>query len=312
MRRRALRWGVIVVSAVVLYYAIVGFAFTTVLIGNQARWRGITKGPNDYGLAAETVPFTSTDGVPLRAWWIPATQPARGSVVIAHGIDHTRQAMLERAVFLVHSGYNVLTVDLRGHGESGGKVVSTGVLEANDIVAAVQFAHTRDARLPVSVLGVSYGAVAALFAAARTRDVAALVLDGAFPTGGAVYHRIISHYILDSTAPMWLRAASIAAAAPGLARAMSLAYRIRTGLNLGSDLGSAVSVAPRVHVPVLMISGSDDWMVPHADATKLRLALRNTQTTLVVIPHAKHDTAYSTAPALYQAAVVSFLNRMVH
>jgi pimeloyl-ACP methyl ester carboxylesterase len=186
--------------------------------------------------------------------------------------------MLGRAAFLVHAGYNVLTVDLRGHGESGGDVVSPGVVEANDILAAARFARARDARVPVAVLGVSYGGVAGLFAAAQTRELAAVVIDGAFPTGGTLYRRILSHYIHDRVAPMWLRAACAAAAAPGMARAMSLAYRVRTSLNLGSDLGSAVSVAPRVHAPVLMISGGGDWMVPLADATKLRAALSNTQT----------------------------------
>lgn len=309
MRRRVARWGLIAATAVVLYYATAAFAFTSFLIGSNPRWRGMTKGPRDYGLAFQTVSLISPDGVPLRAWWIPATHPARASVVIAHGVDHTRQAMLDRAAFLVHAGYNVVTVDLRGHGESGGNVVSPGVTEANDILAAARFARARDAHVPVAVLGVSYGAVAALFAAAQTRELAAVVVDGAFPTGGAVYRRILSHYIHDRAAPMWLRAACAAVAAPGMARAMSLAFRVRTGVNLGSDLGSAVSIAPRVQAPVLMISGGDDWMVPLADATTLRTALSNTQTTFVVIPHAKHDITYKTAPEIYEPAVLSFLNR---
>jgi alpha-beta hydrolase superfamily lysophospholipase len=311
-RRRALRWGLIAVAAIVLCYALAGFALTSFLIGNNARWRGMDRGPGDYGLAAETVSFVSTDGVRLRAWWIPTPTQALGSVVIAHGVDHTRQVMLERAAFLMRAGYNVLAVDLRGHGESGGEVVSPGVAEANDILSAAHWARAREPHAPVAVLGVSYGAVAALFAAARTQEFAALVVDGAFPTGGTVYRRIVSHYIHDRSAPVWLRAACAAAAAPGMARVMSLAYRVRTGLDLGTDLGSVVSVAPRVHSPVLMISGGADWVVPLADAAKLRAALTNTQTTQIVIPRAKHDTTYSTAPDTYQAAVLGFLNRRMH
>jgi alpha-beta hydrolase superfamily lysophospholipase len=309
VRHRVVRWSLIAGSAIVLYYAAVAFAVTSFLIGNNPRWRGMNKEPRDYGLAAETVSFVSTDGVPLRAWWIPAAQPARGSVVIAHGVDHTRQAMLDRATFLVHAGYNVLPVDLRGHGESGGHVVSPGVAEANDIVAAARFARSRDARVPVAVLGVSYGAVAGVFAAAQTKELAAVVADGAFPTGETVYRRILSHYVRDRAAPMWLRAGCAALGVPGMARAISLAYRMRTGLNLGGELGSAVSVAPRVRAPVLQISGGSDWMVPLADATRLRAALSNTQTTVVVIPGARHDTTHKTAPEIYERAVVSFLNR---
>ena len=310
MRRGLVRWGVIAGSATVLYYAIMSFAVTSFLIGNKPRWRGMNAGPGDYRLAAETVSLPATDGVPLRAWWIPARQPARGSVVIAHGVDHTRQAMLPRAAFLVHAGYNVLTVDLRGHGESGGTVVSPGILEANDIIGAERFARSRDAGAPVAVLGVSYGAVATLFAAAHTTDLAGVIVDGAFPSGGTVYRRTVSHYIHDSATPLWLRGACGAAAVPGLVRAISLAYRVRTGVNLGSDFGSAISIAPRVRVPVLMISGGADWMVPLADAQELRAALANTQTTLVVIPRAGHDTTYRTAPDIYESAVLTFLNQL--
>jgi len=309
MRGRVVRWGVYVASAIVLYYTLAAIAFTSFLVGNNPRWRGMNRGPSDYGLTAETVAFASTDGVPLRGWWIPAPARGLGTVVIAHGVDHTRQVMLSRAGFLVRAGYSVLAVDLRGHGESGGDVVSTGVAEARDVIAAARFARARHPDGPIAALGVSYGAVAVLFAAAESGELSALVLDGAFPTGGTVYRRILSHYVHDPTSPRWLRAACAAALAPGMTWVLSLAYGLRTGLNLGSDLGSAVSVAPRVSIPVLMISGGDDWMVPLADAERLRAALTNAHTSLVIIPNGEHDTTYKTAPDIYETAVLSFLKR---
>jgi pimeloyl-ACP methyl ester carboxylesterase len=90
-------------------------------------------------------------------------------------------------------------------------------------------------------------------------------------------------------------------------RAVSLAYHARTGVDLGPDFGSLVTDAPKVRAPVLLISGSDDWMVPPADARRLLAALRNTTATLVIIPHGRHDTTYQAAPVIYEAAVLSFL-----
>ncbi len=304
---RIAKWGAFAALLILLFYGTLGFAATSVLIGDNPRWRGMNRGPADFGLSAETVSLRTGDGVPLRAWWLPSVGPARGSIVIAHGVDHTRQVMLRRAAFLVRGGYNVLTPDLRGHGESGGDLVSPGILEVGDVLAAEQFARAREPDAPVAVLGISYGAVAALLAAGRSTGFAAVIADGAFPTGRAVYHRILGHYAHDRNTPFWLRAASAVASAPGVLRAISLVYYARTGVDLGPDFGSLVTDAPQVRAPVLMISGSDDWMVPLADARRLQAALRNTKATLVIIPLGQHDTTYQTAPAIYEAAVLSFL-----
>ena len=72
------------------------------MFGDHPRWHGINRGPADFGLRGETVSLTSQDGIPLKAWWLPAKGTPRGAVIIAHGIDHTRQVMLPRATFLVH------------------------------------------------------------------------------------------------------------------------------------------------------------------------------------------------------------------
>lgn len=308
---RIAKWGALAVVLILLFYGAMGFAVTTVLIGDHARWRGMNRGPADFGLQAETVSFRTSDGVLLRAWWLPSVGPARGSVVIAHGIDHTRQVMLPRAAFVVHAGYNVLTPDLRGHGESEGRVVSPGFLEARDLLAAERFARERAPNAPVAVLGLSYGAVAALLAAGQSTGFAAVIADGAFPTGRAVYGRVLDRVAHARESSIWMRAASAVASAPGVVRAISLAFWVRTGVNLGPDFVSLVDDAPRVRAPVLQISGSDDWMVPPTDARRLQAALRNTTATLVIIPHGRHDTTYSTAPAIYEAAVLSFLTRVM-
>jgi len=308
---RVAKWGAVAALLILLFYGALGLAVTTVLIGDHARWRGMSRGPADFGLQAETVSFRTSDGVLLRAWWLPSVGPARGSIVIAHGIEHTRQVMLPRAAFLVNAGYNVLTPDLRGHGESGGSVVSPGFLEARDLLAAERFVRERARNVPVAVLGLSYGAVAALLAAGQSTGFAAVIADGAFPTGRAVYGRVLDRFAHAPQTSFWMRAAGAVASAPGVVRAISLAFFARTGIDLGPDFVSVVADAPRVRAPVLLISGSDDWMVPPADARLLQAALRNTKATVVIIPHGRHDTTYSTAPAIYEAAVLSFLTRVL-
>jgi hypothetical protein len=219
--------------------------------------------------------------------------------------------MLPRAVFLVHGGYDVLLVDLRGHGESGGTVVSPGVLETRDVLGALRYIRAHGNQEPVVLLGVSYGAVACLIAAAESTEVSGVVADGAFPTGKDVDDDIARHYLHDRRTNFWLRAAFLASSVPGVNRATALIYYFRTGIWLGPELLSVTPSARRINVPVLLISGQRDWIVPTDKARQVLSTIADKRKQLLVIPKATHDTTYSTAPTLYASTVLSFLDRYV-
>ena len=298
-------------TVVVLFYVIAGYVGSANMFGDHPRWRGMNRGPSDFGLRSETVSFDSTDGIPLKAWWLPALGPPRGAVIIAHGIDHTRQVMLPRAAFLVRGGYDVLAMDLRGHGESGGSIVSPGLLEARDILGALRFIRSRGNNEPVALLGVSYGAAASLIAAAESPEIAAVISDSAFPTGKGISDDIARHYLHDSQTNFWVRAVFLASSLPGVARATGLTYYLRSGIYLGPELLSVIPFAGRIHIPTLIISGGLDWIVPTDKARQILSAIPDNRKELLVIPNAVHDTAYSAAPALYASRVLSFLESSI-
>ncbi|MBM4200705.1 MAG: alpha/beta hydrolase, partial [Gammaproteobacteria bacterium] len=174
-RRRPARILTIGLAGVVLFYGAVGYWGSGLMIGDNPRWRGMTRGPQDFALAGETVSFSTDDGVQIEAWWLPAMSPARGIVIVTPGGDHTRQAMLPRAAFLVRGGYDVLAIDLRGHGESGGQFISPGLVERHDVMAAIRYVRSRGGNSPIALLGVCVGGVASLLAAAEAPGVAAVI-----------------------------------------------------------------------------------------------------------------------------------------
>jgi alpha-beta hydrolase superfamily lysophospholipase len=318
-RRRHWLWLAISLAAIILLYGAMGYWASGLMIGENPRWRGMNRGPQDYALVSETVSFRATDGVPIRAWWLPAPASARGTVIIAPGGDHTRQVMLPRSVFLVRGGYNVLAIDLRGHGESGGKFISPGLVERRDLLGAIRHVRSRGERGPIALLGVCVGGVASLLTAAESPEVAAVIGDSAFSSGYDVFRNLRDYFVhapagsrgqtgIANGRSRWVRAMFRTMYLPGVVPSVVIVYYLRTGVWLGADLVSVLPAASRISCPVLIVAGEADWIVPPADARKIFAAIPGQRKWFLSIPNASHDGTYSLAPDLYRNAVLGFLD----
>jgi len=97
-----------------------------------------------------------------------------------HGVRANRMSMVERARILHASGFSVLLFDFQAHGESPGKRITFGYLEALDAEAAVAFARQRLPGERIGAVGTSLGGAAALLGPAPL-PVDALVLGSVYP-----------------------------------------------------------------------------------------------------------------------------------
>jgi hypothetical protein len=129
--------------------------------------------PNDdpmtqLGFAFEPVSFTATDGVRISGWWLPARGRTDRTVIVCHGLGANKSNQLIMARRLVPAGYNVLAIDLRAHGESGGQLTSFGDLERHDVLGAVRYLRGNRPQAAQRIFGVgaSQGAAALIAAAA--------------------------------------------------------------------------------------------------------------------------------------------------
>ncbi|WP_193200930.1 alpha/beta hydrolase family protein [Nostoc sp. MG11] len=123
--------------------------------------------PADENLEFEDVTFSSQDGVPLEAWFIPKEGSDR-LIIVNHLKGFNRYGLpshLEpwKSMFsasgndfevnfipdykILHdAGYNVLTYDLRNHGHSSagnGGIGSSGRFESRDVIGSLIYAKTR-------------------------------------------------------------------------------------------------------------------------------------------------------------------------
>jgi uncharacterized protein len=136
-------------------------------------------GPTPPDLAVENVTLPSASGATLHGWFV-AGRPGGGAVVLMHGVRSNRLSMVARARLLNAAGFAVLLFDLQGHGESEGRSITFGQLEALDAAAAVAFMRQRLPRELIGVIGTSLGGAAALLGPAPL-PVDALVLESVYP-----------------------------------------------------------------------------------------------------------------------------------
>jgi alpha-beta hydrolase superfamily lysophospholipase len=241
------------------------------------------------------VEFTTSEGITLKGWWIPASiHPALGTVILTHGLFHNRDQVLTRAVFLQEAGYQVLTFDLRGHGESGPSPLSGGFLESGDFLAASAFLTQKHwVQKPLVFFGFSLGAICALRAGA-VQAVDAVISDSPLPN--------VKSYVSRRTlgAPF--------SRLPGFLTQCLQAYNSATGLRLEEkDLDLAPVVSQIQSVPVLIFSGEKDDLAISGEVQKLFDQCPSPHRRLVYIPDAGHEQTYSQFPVIYEKAVLDFL-----
>jgi uncharacterized protein len=124
----------------------------------------------------------------LVASFVPASSSAdvqdAPAVILVHGRNacrgwEFRSSSAPLVAHLTANGFNVLLLDLRGHGESAASRLTFGLRERLDVLGAVDWLQSRGFER-IAVIGSSVGAVAALLASAESPLIRALVLDSAF------------------------------------------------------------------------------------------------------------------------------------
>jgi pimeloyl-ACP methyl ester carboxylesterase len=281
-------------------------------VGNHPEWRKLNATPEERGLPAEKVSFTSTDGIKLAGWWLHTEGESRAMVILAHGQGGNRSHMLGRAAFLVRAGYDVLAIDLRAHGESEGGYMTPGYMEAQDVLGAAAHVRERSPDRPIVLMGYSYGAVAVLHAAAQSNVPAAVVADAPFMSARDAMHRLADELAKDKSVPWTTRAAVGMVKWPGILELAAIEFYLRTGVSISPKRMDAIRAVPKIHeAPILFLAGEDDPIAPAANVRRLHDASRSRSKSYVLLPKATHNTYTDKTKGEYESAVLGFLDTVL-
>ena len=162
-----------------LYHALFSSNFYQLTAGlRPGRGAPIPAAADVLALPVKDVSFYNWRGE-LLSGWLAIASPGAPVILLNHGTPGNRMSMLSRAVFLYDHGFNVLLFDFQSYGKSQGVMSTLGMVESEDILAAISYLHSLPATTfsKIGVLGLSMGATAAVLAAARTTDILALVAE---------------------------------------------------------------------------------------------------------------------------------------
>ncbi len=233
----------------------------------------------------------AADGTPLDGWLFRPAHPNGGAAILLHGVADTRAGVLSQAAFLLRAGYFVLTPDARGHGASGGSVITYGLREAGDVRCWADWLLVRTGSRRLYGLGESMGAAILLQSLAIEPRFHAVVAECPF----ADFESIAFDRMAQAGAPHPLADAIVP---------LGLLYgRLRYGIDLRQ--ASPEAAVRATSVPILLIHGTADGNVPIRHSRRLHAA-NPRSTVLWEVPGAGHVNALDVARAEYTARVLEW------
>jgi alpha-beta hydrolase superfamily lysophospholipase len=221
------------------------------------------------GSVEDTVLVTA-DGVHLSARWWRRPGRARAAVVLVHGFGASKEDAGIRALAadLHGAGFDVLTYDARGHGESEGNC-TVGGDERLDVAAAAALAA--DGGQPVVLVGVSMGAIAVFCHVGSIAD--GDQSSPMRPSGGE--RAPIAGVVAVSAPARWRMSPSLVGLAIlGLTRTKVgrwfMLHRLGVRINIGWVLPDPpLSAIGQIGVPVAVVHGRRDRLIRAGEARLL-------------------------------------------
>lgn len=246
--------------------------------------------PEERGLRHEEVSFQSGDGTRLSGWFLPARGERRGTVAYFHGNSKNISGHLRYVEWLPDQGYDVFLFDYRGYGQSAGSPEPRGVHD--DCTAALAYLKGRKDVDPERMivlaqsLGGNYALSALADSAART-GIRAIVIEGAFASHREIARDKIVDYPLPAAVRHWIVDTLI------------------------DDRYDAIGALKQLEgIPLLLIHGSDDQVVPYRHA-QLLFSAAHAPKTLWTVPGGQHLDTFVYRQEPWRHRLIEYLDAAV-
>jgi alpha-beta hydrolase superfamily lysophospholipase len=261
---------------------------------NPPRWAQAVA--DQAGGTWQTVETTAADGVILRGWLFRSRQPNGDFVILLHGVADSRSGTLPQAALFLRHGYSVLAPDSRGHGASGGDVITYGIREVGDLRRWEQWLLATEHPRSLYGLGESMGGAILLQSVAGDTAFRSVIAECPFATFHEVAYDRLSGVLgiprLFGRGLLW-----------GVVEPAFFYARMRYGIDLRK--ASPLGAVRGSRVPILLIHGTADTNIP-PDHSRELAAANPGLVRLWEVPNAHHVSAVSEAPEEFERRVIEW------
>jgi uncharacterized protein len=248
----------------------------------------------------EKVGLTSPHGYTIRGTYIPANRPSKQTILFLHGLFQNRSSGLDYLDIYQELGYNVLIVDARGHGDSGGGSISWGYFEKDDINVWLDWLEQKTPQGIIGIHGISMGAATALLHTDLNEST----------------HRV-SFYIADSSyddfKDLLIKQLTILAALPEDSKALHTILFYTQIAAYYHDRFTFDQISPLLAVqhtttPILYLHGQKDTLIPPQMSQDLYNATAGAKE-LHFFPDTPHASAVYYDKETYAETIRAFIEK---
>ena len=200
------------------------------------------------------------------------------------------------ALFALERGFNLLLVEERAHGTSGGATITFGIKERKDVLSWVNYANKElnKNHNPILLTGISMGAATVLMASNLDLpdNVKGIIADCPYSSPIEIISEVLRKMKLSPKI---------------LYPFVCLSAFIFGHFRINEE--SAVNAVKSAKVPILLIHGENDNFVPFEMSKKL--AVSSNKIEFHGFPNADHGCSYLEDTNRYIEIVNNFINRIL-
>lgn len=300
---------IILVLLVVIYFAVGNYFFDialstntskTFVIGEEAERTEEEQKMLDRNLnwleekSDDVYIMSLEDNLRLHAYEIINENTSDVWVIAIHGYISEGKQMIYPAKEFYNMGYNVLVVDLRGHGKSEGEYVGMGWQDRLDVIQWINYIIGKNKDSKIILYGISMGASTVMMTTGEELPVnVRLAIEDCGYTSAWDELEIKLEELFNLPSFPVLNAANTVC-------------NIRANYDLKE--ASCIKQVEKSITPTLFIHGSEDNFVPFKMLDKLYESA-NCEKEKLIVEGAGHAEASSVNPKLYWSTVYKFMQR---